>query len=482
MNNQVLTKKQIANSILMFILCSILYLGILFIIMFFQNTSDTIDYIAHNGKSMLIVGCSVALFAGLLYAYFFAENKSVLARKRKVFEIYLMFYIATIISFLSGKFIDVDARPYGIIVLLAATFVGRREAIVINVVYTLLQFILDRFTNILPVMDASAYAYLIGSFCVGMITVFVSGYVKSRIQTVMLVFVLVIPSVLVLALFRIPECDSMSEVYSILLSGVVGSTISILTYMFFIPVFEVIFAELTTFRLRELTSDDAKLIKLLKDKAPGTYHHCVIVAQLVEEVARCLGEDPELARAAAFYHDMGKLKDPEMFTENQAGNNPHTHLTPELSVDIIRSHARDGAKLIRQNHLPEFFAEIALQHHGTLPIKYFYAKALRMSDGELNIATYSYEGPTPTSKIAAILMIADAAEAATRSLPVRSPANVEKLVRSLIEERLDLGQFENCNITMHELSQITRIMVTQLTDVYHTRISYPKLKVSKKKK
>ncbi|MDE6613117.1 MAG: hypothetical protein K2K28_00990, partial [Clostridia bacterium] len=122
-----------------------------------------------------------------------------------------------------------------------------------------------------------------------------------------------------------------------------------------------------------------------------------------------------------------------------------------------------------------------VQHHGTLPIKYFYAKALKMSDGELNIDNYSYSGPTPTTKIAAMIMIADASEAATRSLSDRSPANVESLVRTLIEERLDLGQFDDCNITMRELSIIKSTIVNQLTGVYHSRVSYPKLTISKKK-
>jgi hypothetical protein len=178
---------------------------------------------------------------------------------------------------------------------------------------------------------------------------------------------------------------------------------------------------------------------------------------------------------------VGKLKNPEMFAENQTDHNFHSELSPELSVDIIRSHTRDGAQLIKKNKLPDFFADVAVQHHGTMPIRYFYAKALKMSDGELNIANYSYSGPTPTSKIAAILMICDAAEAATRSLPDRSPDKVEALVRSLIEERLDLDQFDDCNITMRELSVIKSTIVNQLTGVYHSRVAYPKLTISKKK-
>ena len=158
----------------------------------------------------------------------------------------------------------------------------------------------------------------------------------------------------------------------------------------------------------------------------------------------------------------------------------HNELSPELSADIIRSHAKDGAKLIKKNHLPEFFADIAIQHHGTLPIKYFYAKALKMTDGEINIATFSYSGPTPQSRIAAIIMIADAAEAACRSLKDRSAANVQALVSSLIEERLNLDQFDNCDITMRQLSIISHTIAQSLSGVYHSRIEYPKIKISKR--
>ena len=122
-----------------------------------------------------------------------------------------------------------------------------------------------------------------------------------------------------------------------------------------------------------------------------------------------------------------------------------------------------------------------MQHHGTLPIKYFYYKALKMSDGELNIENYSYAGPIPESKIAALIMIADASEAAVRTLPDRSPEKIEAFIRGIIEERLDLGQFDNCNITMRELTVIKSTIVSQLSGVYHSRVAYPKITISKKK-
>ena len=150
--------------------------------------------------------------------------------------------------------------------------------------------------------------------------------------------------------------------------------------------------------------------------------------------------------------------------------------SPELSADIIRSHANDGYDLIKANHLPDFLADIALQHHGTMPIRYFYAKALKMTDGELNIEDFSYMGPKPQTKLAAIIMIADASEAAVRAVDARKPEQAEKAIRGIIEERMDLEQFSECDITMVELTKIRMALVASLSGVYHHRIKYPSIK------
>ncbi|MGN0818655.1 MAG: HDIG domain-containing metalloprotein, partial [Candidatus Coproplasma sp.] len=416
----------------------------------------------------------------LTYAYFYFECQGLLANLVKCVECFVLLDLSLILSFVLGNVLDPNARPFAFLAVMAATLFGRREAVFLNIIYSLLMFVVD--ITIIPSTDIwSCCAGLLISFCSGMTIITVSHLVKSRIQSILLVFLLLIPSELIIGVMEVVFAEDMAANLILLGYGALGSLFSILLYMIFLPLFEAIFSELTIFRLRELTSDEAKLIKKLKTQAPGTYNHSVVVAQLAEACASAIGEDGELARAAAYYHDMGKLKNPEMFTENQADFNLHNELSPELSADIIRSHTRDGAKLIRKNHLPEFFADVAIQHHGTLPIKYFYAKALKMSDGEINIANYSYSGPIPQSKIAAIIMIADASEAASRSLSDRSPKAVEELVTALIEERLDLDQFADCDITMRELTIITHTIASSLSGVYHSRIAYPKIKISKNK-
>jgi hypothetical protein len=473
-----LNKKTLAVGILLFILNVILLLTFVFIFLEMSEGLNTIKFITNNVDKVIFTGSTIIILTILTYAYFYFECRKMLENLSKIVECFVILDIAVLLSFVFGKYINPNARPFAFLAIMAATLLGRREAIFMNVIYALILFVFDLNFAVYDVWTNCAC--LLITFCSGITAVFVSQNIKTRIQSILLVLILLIPIELIIGVVEIVYAENKAADLILLGYGALGALSSVLLFMVLLPLFEIVFAELTVFRLRELTSDDAKLIKKLKAEAPGTYNHSVVVAQLVEACANAIGEDGELARAAAYYHDVGKLKNPEMFTENQKEYNMHNELSPELSADIIRSHTRDGAQLIRKNHLPEFFADITLQHHGTLPIKYFYVKALKMSDGEINIANYSYTGPVPQTRIAAIVMIADASEAAVRSLTDRSPANVEALVRNLIEERIDLEQFVYCDITMRELTIIRQTIVTRLSGVYHTRISYPKIKISKK--
>jgi hypothetical protein len=476
-----LNSKQVALSIFLFIISYIILVELLFLFTLFNEWRGIAAYLQENVNSLITLCTSLASLIALFYCYLFFENRTILQKPAKIIEIFSIIGLQVIFSYILGKYISPMARPAAFLSLMAITLIGRREALFLTVIYAIVQFLVDKYTHIITITELESYCYLITVFCTGTVAIFVARAIRTRLQSVMIAFIIYIPTALAIALIEVISGALQGQDMALqFLYGAISCLFSTILFIMCLPVMEFLFSEMTVFRLRELTSDEAKLIKRLKTEASGTYHHSVAVAQIVESCAREIGEDAELARAAAFYHDVGKLKNPEMFTENQTDFNLHNELAPELSVDIIRSHAKDGAELIRKNHLPEFFADMAMQHHGTLPVKYFYAKALKMSDGELNQRDYSYNGPTPKSKIAAILMIADASEAAARSLTVRSVDNVEALVRSLIEERIDLGQFEECNITMYELTVIKRTIVSQLTGVYHTRVAYPKIKVSKK--
>ena len=392
----------------------------------------------------------------------------------------LDFYL--VLSCLIGYRIDIYARPVALVALLIFVLIGRRNAIFVNILCALLIFVIDTFA--VPEVSAKeCYSSLIISFSAGMISIFFGSKAKTRFAVIGIGLFIVVPIDLIIFLLEISkllEVAGASANFGYILTrmgyGLFGGVMSTVIFLATLPLFENIFNCLTSFRLREITSSDAKILKKLKAEAPGTYNHSVMVAQLAEASAVAIGEDADYARAAALYHDVGKLHYPEHFTENQGDYNLHDELTPELSADIIRSHAKDGYTVIRNHHLPEFLADVAVEHHGTMPIRYFYAKALKLTDGELNIEDFSYMGPKPQSKLAAIIMICDAAEAAVRAVNARTPEEAEKAIRAVIEERMDLEQFAECDVTMADLTKIRQALVATLTGVYHHRIAYPNIK------
>jgi putative nucleotidyltransferase with HDIG domain len=426
------------------------------------------------------------LLAGILYFYFLFENRAVLSSGKNITLMFTALGLYLILAMLIGTKFHVYARPTAMVALLIFALVGRREAIFMNIICALTTFIVDNFSTA-EVVANNIYSSLFISFSAGMIAIFFFDKAKTRFQVVKIGLAIVIPVSLIIFLLEISailngdvtnitEISDFSVVWESMGFGLFGGVGSVVLFLAVLPVFESIFNCLTAFRVRELTGHDAKLLKKLQTEASGTYNHSNAVAQLAEACAAALGEDVDYARAAALYHDVGKLRQPEYFTENQWGTNAHDELTPELSADIVRSHAQDGYDYILTHRLPQFLADVALQHHGTMPIRYFYAKALKMTDGELNIEEFSYLGPKPQSKIAAIIMIADASEAAVRALKDRTPEAAEKAVREIIEERMELEQFYDCDITMSDLTKIRLTIVSVLTGVYHHRVKYPKIK------
>lgn len=475
-------KNECAKSIFVFFLN---YLLVLLIVALFiwmntigQEGETFRGYVTEHFNTVVYLMASMLVLFLTVYFYYMFEDKSTLCVSKSIWLIFLLLDVSIIICYFFGFFFNIYSRPVALLALLALTLLGRRDAIFLNVIFALQMFSIDSFTNFSAINDYPD-ALLITPlmiFSAGMIAIFVGSRVKTRLRSFLTGFAVCVP---VIALTACLEYERGTGMLYLLLYGLEAGVFSAVFFMALLPAFEVMFNCITDYRLRELTDHDAPLMRELKDRAPGTFNHSIVVAHLAEACAIALDEDTALARAAAYYHDVGKLRQPEYFTENQTGYNPHNELSPELSVDIIRSHAKDGYELIRSKHLPKMLADVALQHHGTLPIKYFYARALKMTDGALNIEDFSYAGPKPQTKIAAIVMIADASEAISRTLPDRTPEKVESAVRDIIEERMDLDQFDECDITMKDLTVIKETIVSCLTGVYHSRVQYPKLKLKR---
>lgn len=242
-----------------------------------------------------------------------------------------------------------------------------------------------------------------------------------------------------------------------------------------LPVLEYLFKVTTDISLLELLDLEQPLMKNLMIAAPGTYHHSIIVGNLVEAVAESVGVNPLLAHVATYYHDIGKMKMPEYFIENQtSGVNKHEKLTPHMSSMILISHVKEGVELARQHKLPEVVIDIIEQHHGTSLITYFYEKAKEMPNGsELSEQEYRYPGPKPQSRIAALVMMADAVEAASRVLNEPTSARIAALVDKIINHIFLTGQLDECELTLKDIHEIKKRFTYILTGIFHKRVDYP---------
>ncbi|MFH1090627.1 MAG: HDIG domain-containing metalloprotein [Pseudomonadota bacterium] len=268
-----------------------------------------------------------------------------------------------------------------------------------------------------------------------------------------------------------------SGVWFNLLAGFLSGLLSGVVATGLLPLFEMAFRYTTNVKLLELANLDRPILRELMLQAPGTYHHSVIVGAMVEAAAEAIGANPLLAKVSAYYHDLGKMKKPLYFIENQvSGENKHEKLAPSMSALILISHVKDGLELARRHKLSPEITNILQQHHGTSLISYFYQKAKdsRTSDApEINIEDYRYPGPKPQTREAGLVMLADAVEAASRSLGEANPARVQGMVQKLINNIFSDGQLDECELTLKDLHLIARSFNKILTAIFHRRIEYP---------
>lgn len=244
----------------------------------------------------------------------------------------------------------------------------------------------------------------------------------------------------------------------------------------FLPVLEQALNAATLFRLQELSDLNAPALKRLLSVAPGTYSHSITVAHLAESACREIGADALLARVGAYYHDIGKTEQPEYFIENQSGYNKHDDINPRLSATVLRSHVKFGLERADSLRLPQAVRDIIAEHHGSSVMAYFYAQAQK-EDGETAKADdFCYPGPEPSSREAAVVMLADGVEAASRTLKRPSMAKLEQFVREMVMEKFAQGQLARSSLSFHDLETIINTFVRILAGHFHSRIEYPKLK------
>ncbi len=428
---------------------------------YFENITTFIHFII-----LLILTFSVVAF------YFAFEDRDFLKNPVNSEMLFLIIELALIVCYAVGTYVNVYLRPLALVSILTLFLTNRRTAIFMSIIFCVLIFLFDSFGGV--AFTIGNYPVLIMCFSSGIIATVCMDKVYSRLKLLLMSTLISVPSLVCVAMNIIEHGGE--NIISSLISGACSGPFSVMILLILLPVFEAMFKKVSCFKYSELTDHKATLIRKLIQQAPGTFNHSIVVSNIAEACATAIDEDALLARTCAYYHDIGKLRRPEFFKENQAtGENPHDDLTPELSANIIKSHAIDGYKLIEKSRLPQEIADVCVQHHGTLPILYFYDKAKKFTDGEVDLNQYCYPGPKPKTKIAAIIMIADGCEAAARSLQDRSRENVKKVVRKIVNDRMELGQFEDCEITLKELNIIIHTVVNNLTGIYHSRVEYPKV-------
>ena len=442
---------------------AVIYIALLLPVHFLSNTEN--NTATHLLYAFVLLGLLVAL-----YIYTVVSRKELLYSLKEAGAIMTVFGIV-----ITANIYFAYVSPYLMFValtgMIALPFSKKRDAFVLNVFTCLISSFL-----LLDVLDKSEYPAMAFTVIAGLLSGAIAIYsfpsALTRLFSVVRAFVTGVTIIgIYFVLLSVYSLDVTLFTDNIMYIGIAAAAQVLLTGVIE-PVIEAVFNITTDYKLVELTNHNAPLIKRLSVEASGTFNHCLAVANFAEICANAIGEDPVLARTCAYYHDVGKLNNPTYFTENQGGYNPHDEILPEVSAEIIRQHTVDGYELCKKYRVPEEVARITIEHHGTLPISYFYNKAKSLTDSDVDIDEYRYHGEIPTGKIGAIIMICDSAEAAIRAMDKPDGEKVDKLLKYMIDERLKLGQFDNCAITMQDLNAVRMAIVGAFGGLFHKRIKY----------
>jgi hypothetical protein len=345
-----------------------------------------------------------------------------------------------------------------------------------------LSFIMVTFCAMLmALLVTNQPSYLIAAICGMLFTVYTVGRIRERYQVVSFGFYLGLVNALVILILGLIGEQSLKTVAVGCSVGLMSGFISAFFALGSLPLLENSLKLTTPMKLMELSSSGHPLIKRLMEEAPGTYYHSVLVGNLAEAAADAIGADALLVRIASYYHDIGKLERPAYFTENQEpGNNPHDKLAPTLSALILVSHVKDGVEMAKEYGLPEDVVNIIAEHHGNNVIKYFYNKAKERGD-EVTPEDFAYPFPKPQTRESAVVMMADCVQAAMQSMVPMTKGETTAKIHELIKERLNDGQFEECDLTFKDLHVIQEAFVSVYDGMTHNRVRYPELKALAKK-
>lgn len=391
-----------------------------------------------------------------------------------LFSLFISVLIMNVLQFISYNFDVVIAFifPTAIVSMLVYLLVNERMAFITTIIIAAYAgFIFQEgYTNVFQ-MEISLYILfggISGVFALQRMRnnsqILRSSLIVASVNIVFIVFYLLMTKT------TYGLTDLLFYFGAAILSGILSGALTI----GILPFFESAFGILSTMKLIELSNPNHPLLKKILTETPGTYHHSVMVANLAEAACEAIGANGLLARVSCYYHDIGKTKRPGFFIENQMnGYNPHDNLPPEASRDIIIAHAVDGANILRKYKMPKEIVDVAEQHHGTSLLKFFYYKANEKND-KVKEKDFRYNGPKPQTKENAIISVADSIEAAVRSMKEPNAEKVHALIESIVKEKLQDGQFDECDLSLREIKKIKESFYTTMNGIFHSRIEYPK--------
>jgi hypothetical protein len=363
--------------------------------------------------------------------------------------------------------------PTALVMMLPSILIHSRLALVMAMILPLGAFLTGSF-------DISSYVFALVS---GVVAAFSLQRAEKRMDLVKAGLIIAVANLLAITAVLLWQHSSLGVYPGALFWAAFNGIACGMLVLGALPPLEHALNAATTFRLIELSDINAPILKKLFTTAPGTYSHSIMVANLAEAACQDIGANSLLARVGAFYHDIGKMEKPGYFVENQDKYNPHDDMDPRLSVTVIRSHVIIGTEKSRQLRLPREVINIIAEHHGNSVITWFYSKALKQESensknglvNAVNVEDFCYPGNQPRSRESAVVMLADMAEAAVRSLDKPTAASIEKFIQELIDKKMEHDQLSQSELTFRDIETIKNAFVRVLTAYYHSRIEYPKI-------
>ena len=423
------------------------------------------------GKNYLVVYLGQFLLISMvflsLFWFIFYFRKDILTNRSKtLFTVSLIVVMVALTRAASNNdAVSVYVIPFVIVPIFLKTFIDSRFALFMHMITILLA----------GFWVPNSYQFVLMNFLAGLVGIFsLRSYYKRGILFYTATFVFATYA-LVYVLVSLMQEGDFSQINWINLLWLAGNGLLILTVYPLVFLFERLFGFLSDATLFELSDTNQPLLRKLAETAPGTFQHSMQVASLAEEAILKVGGNSLLVRAGALYHDIGKMKNPEYFIENQhEGSNPHNELDFRSSAKVIIDHVVQGMEIAKKNKLPARIVEFITTHHGTSTVQYFYRSFLNANpDEEVDINEFRYPGPKPPTKENAVVMIADSVEAASRTLKSYTTDTINNLVENIVAHQAGEDQYSEANLTFADISQIKEIFKNRLSNIYHSRIEYP---------